>query len=59
MLNVNKIVLNVTVKFKNNKVKIFKIDFKDLDLKLHDERYVKCFMADDWISDTSSLVKDK
>ncbi|MFI3202113.1 MAG: hypothetical protein R3Y54_11450 [Eubacteriales bacterium] len=58
LLNENEIELNITVKFKNGKVKSFKIDFKGLARKLQDKRYEQLFMADDWISDTTSLVKD-
>ncbi len=49
--------LKILAKVKNGKVKSFKIDFKDLALKLQDEKYEKLFIADGWVADKSSLYQ--
>ncbi len=49
--------LKIIAKVKNGKVKSFKIDFKDLALKLQNEKYEKLFIADGWVSDNSTLEK--
>lgn len=57
LLNANGTSLKITVKVKNNKIKSFKIDFKDLALQIEDEKYTeKLFIADYSVNDTSYLV---
>lgn len=55
LVNISGTPLKITAKVKNGKVKSFKIDFKDVAEKVHQQDYEKLFVTASRVSDKTSL----